>query len=118
MKIFLLLFSVLSLILISITNVSAKTGRQVYKQHCEACHSFGPGPIKGKKASWIKAIKATPTTISADLSERNNLINSLTKVSIKGVPTKGMPAKGGCTECTEAELQAAIDYMLPKKLNK
>jgi cytochrome c5 len=40
----------------------------------------------------------------------SGVIGQLLKDAIAGVDD--MPAKGGCSDCTEAEIKAAIQYML------
>ncbi len=96
-------------------------------------HNYGPGPIEGNRAQWAKIIKTSPKIKTEEktksgkpvyidfksiklLCNRNKLIDALVMVAIKGRPTRGMPVKGTCTNCTRDDLRAAIDYMLPKKI--
>lgn len=76
------------------------SGETIYKQHCAICHQAGiaGAPKIGDKGAW------------ADRSKLG--IDALLASAIKG---KGaMPAKGTCTSCSEAQLKAAIEYMMPK----
>jgi cytochrome c5 len=72
-------------------------GRQVYVEACAECHDTGKAwaPLIGD-TSWAWRAKG-----------------GMDKLMIKvryGSP--GMPAKGGCTFCTDDELIAATQYIL------
>ncbi len=76
----------------------AADGRKLYEASCTACHAAGVAgaPKLGDKAAW--AARATAG------------IDALTASVIKG---KGaMPPKGTAAAATEAELRAAVQYML------
>jgi cytochrome c5 len=74
----------------------AATGKKIYDTACMACHVAGVAgaPKLGEKAAW---------------AARGNNLEALTASVIKG---KGaMPPKGGST-ASEAEIKAAVAYML------
>jgi cytochrome c5 len=77
--------------------VAAGAGEALYKQACTVCHAAGVAgaPKLGDKAAW---------------SARLGLgVEGLTASVIKG---KGaMPPKGG-SAASDAEIQAAVQYML------
>ena len=78
--------------------LAARTGKEVYEAICQACHASGiSGAPKFGDKKWITL-------------EKKEGVKELTKDAIKGV--KAMPPKGGCTDCTEAEIEAAIRYMI------
>lgn len=75
-----------------------KDGKAVYESSCSACHGAGVAgaPKLGDKAAWALRIK----------SGNEALYGS----ALKG---KGaMPAKGGNASLGEADLKAAVDYMV------
>jgi cytochrome c5 len=75
-----------------------KSGQAVYDQFCFACHATGASgaPLFADTDAWAPRIdKGMETLMSSTL-------NGL------GV----MPAKGTCMSCTDAELQAAVDYLV------
>lgn len=81
-------------------------GEGVYKSACVACHSAGVAgaPKSGDKAAWAPRIaKGKPT---------------LYEHAIKGFQGAAgvMPAKGGNAALADADVQAAVDYMVA--LNK
>jgi len=73
-------------------------GKTVYNKTCFACHKLGlaGAPKIGDKAAWAPRI--------ADGEEE------LVTNAIKG--TGAMPAKGGNAKLTDAEVRAAVDYMV------
>jgi c(7)-type cytochrome triheme protein len=74
-------------------------GKATYDSACAACHGAGVlgAPKPGDKAAWGARNKSG--------------IEGLVKSAIAGTP-KGMPPRGGRTDLTEAQLRAAIEYML------
>jgi cytochrome c5 len=74
------------------------TGQKIYKQSCQACHANGVAnaPKPGDKAAWAPRIA---TGIDAMLA---------TAKKGKGA----MPPKGTCMGCSDADLKAAIEYMV------
>ena len=76
----------------------AGAGEALYKQACAACHVSGAAnaPKFGDKAAWAPRVK--------------NGVDALTASVIKG---KGaMPAKGGAAAASEADIRAAVEYMV------
>jgi len=76
----------------------ARSGEQIVKSVCAACHQAGVAnaPKMGDKAAWAPRIKQG--------------LNSLVQSALKG---KGaMPPKGGNNALSEADVQAAVDYMV------
>jgi cytochrome c5 len=79
------------------TNVDAAAGKKLYDSVCMACHvaAVAGAPKFGDKAAW---------------APRGNNLDTLTATVIKG---KGaMPAKGGAGNASDAEIKAAVAYML------
>ena len=77
---------------------TARTGDAVYNFSCINCHAYGMAgsPKTGDKAAWApRLVQGTPTLVAH---------------VIEGY--KGMPQKGTCTSCSEAELRAAVAYLL------
>jgi cytochrome c5 len=77
---------------------AARTGKQVYESVCIACHGTGAAgaPKFGDKV-WVEL-------------EKKEGLKELVKDAIKG--ERAMPAKGGCTDCSDTEIRAAVQYML------
>ena len=65
-----------------------RSGEDVYNSACMACHTTGAGgaPMIGDATAWADRIA--------------------------GVPGTGMIAKGGCMQCSDEEIHAAVDYMV------
>lgn len=79
-----------------------RSGEVVYKKYCLGCHSTGAAgaPKLGDEAAWKARIAKGQDALYA--SAKN------------GVPATAMMAKGTCANCNDAELQAAVDYMVSK----
>ena len=77
-------------------------GQKVYQSGCIACHGAGVAgaPMVGNAAAWADRIAAGNDSLYA------NAINGL--VGSSGV----MPAKGGNTILSDAEVKAAVDHMV------
>lgn len=78
-----------------------RSGADVYSANCMACHSTGAAgaPKLGDAAVWLARL---------DAKGLEGLYNS----AINGI--NAMPAKGGCANCSDDEVKAAIDHMLEK----
>jgi cytochrome c5 len=76
------------------------SGEEVYNSACLACHSTGAAgaPIYGVAANWTDRIA------------KGNAV--LYTSGIEGIAGTGMIAKGGCMSCSNAEIEAAVDYMV------
>ena len=81
---------------------AALTGPQVYNSACLACHSAGVGgaPVVGDAAAWSPRIAQG--------------VAVLTKHAIEGYTGSAgyMPAKGGRTDLSDAEVVDAVEYMV------
>jgi cytochrome c5 len=76
-------------------------GKQTYDRFCTSCHTMGAAgaPKTGDKAAWAPRIAQG--------------MDTLVQATIAGKPP-GMPAKGLCISCSDAELRAAVEYMVSK----
>ena len=87
-----------------LVQAEGRTGEAVYNGPCKVCHLAGVAgaPKLGDKAAWAPRIAKG--------------IDDLVDTSIKGGAAKGlnpgMPPKGTCMDCTDAELKAAVEYMV------
>ena len=75
-----------------------KSGAEIYKSVCSACHDSGAAgaPKAGDKAAWAPRLKSGANTLYASV--------------LKG---KGaMPAKGGNAALADAEVKAAVDHLM------
>jgi len=74
-----------------------KSGEQVFNGTCTACHTTGAAgaPKVGDAAAWAPRIAKG---IDALMTSATNGLNA-------------MPPRGLCTNCSDAELRAAIEYM-------
>lgn len=83
---------------------SKDEGRAIYQHFCALCHDIKPQiPVGAPRAQ-----------ISEDWGIRvTKGLDSLIKNTHNGLGV--MPPRGGCFECTDDQLLAAIRYMLPKK---
>jgi cytochrome c5 len=77
--------------------VQAVRVQSLYKTYCDACHGTGKqgAPMPGKIADWGERLMVG--------------VDGLLDATKKGL--KNMPVKGGCNECSDAELQALIEWM-------
>lgn len=80
-----------------------KRGKKIFYQFCASCHLFPPliavnAPLIGDKAAW-QARKRIP-------------LSTLLEVTIRGIGA--MPARGGCFECNDKQLEETIRYMLDR----
>lgn len=77
-----------------------KSGEAIYGKYCVVCHAAGVAgaPKAHDQEAWAPRAKVG--------------VDALVESATKG--KNAMPAKGTCTECTPAELKAAIEFMLKK----
>lgn len=75
-------------------------GQDTYEQYCITCHKDGlaGAPKFRDSTDWKPRMTGT--------------IDDLVAIAIKGLNV--MPPKGTCNECSDADLKAAIQFMLPK----
>ncbi len=79
-----------------------RSGRQIYEYRCKACHARGTqgAPMVGDTYDWSQRAKQG--------------VETLLKHAKQGYARGLMPPRGGCGNCSDAELRAAIEYMLEK----
>lgn len=77
----------------------SRTGKEVYDQHCFACHATGvqDAPLVGSDA-WDERIAKGKQTLLENT--RNGFSDGL------------MPPMGTCVTCTDEEFWASITYMV------
>jgi cytochrome c5 len=89
--------------LLAAGNAAAQAkGGDVYKKTCAVCHDQGiaGAPKLGDKTAWAPRIKQGKDTLYT--------------ISIKGKPGTGMVAKGGNASLSDADVKAAVDFMVDK----
>jgi cytochrome c5 len=81
---------------------TAMSGPQVYNTACLACHGAGIGgaPILGDKALWTDRI-----------AQGSEVLKQHALGGYSG-STGYMPPKGGRIDLSDAEIEAAVDYMI------
>lgn len=84
--------------------VATRTGEEVYNAACMACHMTGAGgaPVTGDVVAWAERIAKG--------------MDVLHESGVKGMPGTSMMAKGGCMNCADEEVIAAVDYMVENSL--
>ena len=84
----------------AVASSGPRSGEEVYNAACMACHATGAGgaPVYGDATAWAERIAK-----GADV---------LHDSGINGVAGTGMMAKGGCMNCSDEEVMAAVDYMI------
>ena len=77
----------------------SRSGIEVYNAHCFACHATGvsEAPLVGAEEWQVRLNEKGAETLLANTRAGFNVV---------------MPAMGTCMNCTDAELQAAIDYLV------
>lgn len=80
-------------------SIAEQSGKDVYSNVCVTCHASGlaGAPRYGNSADWAPRLAGG--------------VAPLYQSALKGTP-KGMPAKGGHMTLPDAEVKAAVDYML------
>jgi len=87
-----------ALLLAATTSVGAADGKAIYEKTCAACHATGvaQAPKFGDKAAWAPRIEQGEAALLASVTKG------------KGA----MPPKGGASGLSDAELSAAVAYMV------
>jgi cytochrome c5 len=82
----------------AVASSGPKSGEEIYNGSCVSCHGTGAAgaPKLGDAAAWAPRIA---TGMDSLLANATNGLNA-------------MPPKGLCMACSEAELQAAIEYIV------
>jgi cytochrome c5 len=77
-----------------------RSGEAIYNTVCAACHATGVAgaPKTGDKAAWAPRIATGSAALLKSATEGKN----------------AMPARGGAADLTDAELKAAVDYLVGK----
>jgi cytochrome c5 len=85
---------------------TALSGPQVYNTACLACHGAGIGgaPILGDAAQWAERLPQGADTL------KGHALQGYTG------STGYMPPKGGRIDLSDAEIEAAVDYMIAEAL--
>ena len=75
-----------------------KSGEQVYRETCAACHDTGAAgaPRIGDKKAWAPRIREGK--------------RMMVKMAIRGI--RGMPPRGGNPALTDEEVERAVVYLL------
>ncbi len=82
----------------------ANESEKIYQHFCQNCHSEHPlipigAPRIGDTKAWQKRVSTGKKLILQHTLEGYHL----------------MPARGGCFECSDAQLEAVVDWMTTKK---
>lgn len=82
------------------TGGAARSGEEITNGKCNVCHGTGAAgaPKVGDAAAWKPRIAQG--------------IDTLVKHAIGGF--NAMPPKGTCGDCSDAEIKAAVEYMVNK----
>jgi len=77
----------------------AASGEQIYNKTCVTCHGAGVAgaPKLGDKTAWAPRISSLK-------------VDGLVKTAISGI--NAMPPKGGCMNCSDDDIKAAVEYMV------
>ena len=78
----------------------ARSGEDVYNGACMACHAAGiaGAPAVGDQVAWAGRISKG--------------MDALYDSGINGVAGTGMIARGGCADCSDDDIRAAVDFMV------
>jgi cytochrome c5 len=81
-----------------------QAGRKIYKEFCMSCHAKKP----------VIEVKAPKVGVMKDWKRWRGVNEKVLLVkTIRGVGA--MPARGGCFECSDKQLQQTIEFMLHQK---
>jgi cytochrome c5 len=91
---------VVSVVPVAAASSEPRSGEQIYNLTCHTCHAAGVAgaPMLGDKEAWAPRIAQGMET--------------LYKHALSGL--NAMPPKGLCMDCSEEELDGAVDYMVSK----
>lgn len=82
-----------------------KAGEKIYQQFCSNCHAQKPlipvgAPMIGDEKAWTKRLSK---------GQKMLLENTLNGYGV-------MPARGGCFECSDEQIQMSINYILDSSI--
>tara|TARA_B100001758_G_C18259454_1_gene530223 strand:+ start:120 stop:617 length:498 start_codon:yes stop_codon:yes gene_type:complete len=82
------------------TNLTPKSGEEVYNAVCMSCHTSGAAgaPMIGNSSQWSDRLAKGKDQL---------YLNAINGIGI-------MPAKGGVTSLSDDEVNSAVDYILSK----
>ncbi|MFZ6694018.1 c-type cytochrome [Undibacterium sp. SXout20W] len=82
------------------TKINGRSGATIFTLMCAECHTTGisGAPKISDKAAWTLRLKQEPDT--------------LVQHALHGY--KLMPSRGSCSSCSDAEIKAAVEYMIEK----
>jgi len=83
---------------VAVSTGGTRSGEEIYKASCATCHASGlaGAPVLGDAAGWKDRVA--------------NGNETLFQNAIKGF--NAMPPMGMCTDCSEDEIKATVNYML------
>jgi len=92
-----LVLAVAGTLLATASIAQARTGEELYKAKCFVCHMTGAAgaPKLEDKAAWAPRLATGMEALMTSVVNGKN----------------AMPPKGTCTDCTDDELKAAVEYM-------
>lgn len=106
--------------------LSAKTGKEIFTNYCNTCHSPSMASMFGapaahdqnawetrKNLAFQRAMEKNKFNDSDSLIKEQKILEALLVTAKEGT-AKGMPPKGTCVNCTDAELLDAIKYLYSK----
>jgi cytochrome c5 len=75
-----------------------RSGQEIYDRYCFACHTTGAAgaPMLGDAAAWEPRVARGMETLMTN--------------TMQGIGA--MPPMGTCMDCSEAELEASVQYIL------
>ncbi|MBN2701842.1 MAG: c-type cytochrome [Methylohalobius sp. ZOD2] len=79
-----------------------RNGKEVYEYRCQGCHAKATqgAPMPGDAYEWRRRTRQGMAVLMDHVKT--------------GFKQGLMPSRGGCGNCSDAELRAAVDYMLTK----
>lgn len=77
-----------------------RSGEQVYRHRCRGCHGRNTqgAPLPGDRDEWGRRAEQG--------------MDVLMRHAIEGYKATLMPLRGGCKDCSDAEIEAAVRYMM------
>ena len=84
----------------AVAESAERSGEDVYNGACMACHAAGiaGAPAVGDQLAWAGRISKG--------------MDVLYDSGINGISGTGMIARGGCADCSDDDIRAAVDFMV------